>query len=372
MSPAPGQLNRRAVIAGLAAAAGAATFPTAAAGPEDRARFLSRGFNLPGWVDTADGIAPSPAVLEALALAGFGAVRLPVNGDRLALGDAADRTTALSQIEAAVKLLNDSGFAVMLDLHSSEGIGSLLESDPVRGEDAAVAAWEAMAPIAAGYAPEAVFPELLNEPPLERRRWMRLRDRLAETVRKHCPDHTLIWGASRVQGIWETTDLPALPDENAIVAVHYYWPMGFTHQCQSWGDSPLARLKALPFPATRKDDAVVALRASLEASGDTDALALLAEEFSTPWATKRIAAEFADLKRYATKTKTPVVINEFGVLNFCVDAQSRTTWVRAVRKEAEKAGFGWTYWELDQGFGFIADRTSVDGFDDTMMAALLA
>jgi endoglucanase len=46
--------------------------------------------------------------------------------------------------------------------------------------------------------------------------------------------------------------------------------------------------------------------------------------------------------------------------------------VRAVREEAERAGFGWTYWELDQGFGFIADRTSVDGFDDAMMAALFA
>jgi endoglucanase len=31
----------------------------------------------------------------------------------------------------------------------------------------------------------------------------------------------------------------------------------------------------------------------------------------------------------------------------------------------------WTYWELDQGFGFIKSRRSVEGFDGSMIAALL-
>jgi endoglucanase len=65
------------------------------------------------------------------------------------------------------------------------------------------------------------------------------------------------------------------------------------------------------------------------------------------------------------------MLNEFGVLNFCVDAQSRAAWVRAVREAAEANHIGWTYWELDQGFGFIKSRLSTEGFDAAMMAALL-
>jgi endoglucanase len=66
------------------------------------------------------------------------------------------------------------------------------------------------------------------------------------------------------------------------------------------------------------------------------------------------------------------MLNEFGVLNFCVDAASRTTWVRAVREAAERNAVGWTYWEADQGFGFISSRTAGGVVDQPMVEALLA
>jgi endoglucanase len=65
------------------------------------------------------------------------------------------------------------------------------------------------------------------------------------------------------------------------------------------------------------------------------------------------------------------MLNEFGVLNFCVDATSRANWVRAVRKAAERNTVGWTYWEADQGFGFISDRTASASVEQTMIEALL-
>jgi endoglucanase len=68
----------------------------------------------------------------------------------------------------------------------------------------------------------------------------------------------------------------------------------------------------------------------------------------------------------------PVMLNEFGVLNFCVDAESRARWIRAVRKAAEVNRIGWAYWELDQGFGIIGSRQSTEGFDRSMIAALLS
>jgi endoglucanase len=64
------------------------------------------------------------------------------------------------------------------------------------------------------------------------------------------------------------------------------------------------------------------------------------------------------------------MLNEFGVLDFCVDAASRQAWTRAVRRAAEAHGISWAWWELDQGFGLIADRTRIEGFDEAMLAAL--
>ena len=367
-------LNRRAVLAGIGAlAAGAVTTRSSGATSTTPALArLARGFNIPDWLEREGGLAPAPVVLTGLRAAGFTAVRLPVNGDRFAFGDATSRATATNEVEAALSLLLDHDFAVMLDLHTSPELSSLIESDPAAGADAAVAAWEQLAPIATGYGTDQVFPELLNEPPLERRNWVKLRDRLAKAVRHACPDHTTIWGAARVQGIWETLEQPALDDANAIAAVHYYWPMGFTHQCQNWSESPLERLAWLPFPAERDDPAVEARRALLEADDDREALAVLDEEFSSPWGREQIERDFADLARWSEATGTPAIVNEFGVLNFCVDPKSRATWTRAVRETAEAHGFGWTHWDLDQGFGFLASRLQAAGFDDAMLEALLA
>lgn len=363
-------LTRRSVMTGLAGAALLAFAGPARANTRRHAA-LARGFNLPDWVNVGEAGAPSAAVLDKLQAMGFGAVRLPIDADEFGLGNAATVRAAGARLEAVLTELTSRGIAVIADLHSSPRIGDLLAHVPDDGDRAVVRAWENLRPIIAGFSPKLVFPELFNEPPMEAERWLPLRDRLAETVRHACPDHTLIWGASRYQGIWETVAQPALPDPNAIAAVHYYTPMGFTHQCMSWGNSPLERIGDLPFPATREIPEVRALEHKLSAAGDSEALQVLVEEFAEPWFASRIEADFADLARWSSEQNCPVLLNEFGVLDFCVDPASRARWVRAVREAAEATCVGWTYWELDQGFGFIADRRSTEGFDMTLIEALL-
>jgi endoglucanase len=146
--------------------------------------------------------------------------------------------------------------------------------------------------------------------------------------------------------------------------------MAFTHQCENWDNSPLGRVSDLPFPATIDSPAVAKLRDSLATAGDDEGLALLKDAFSQPWNATKIADEFDRLGEWSRAQNCPVVVGEFGVLNFCVDPQSRANWVRAVRKAAEANGIGWTYWELDQGFGFIKSRLDTDGFDLSMVDAL--
>lgn len=327
----------------------------------------SRGFNLPGWLDRSDGSEPSEAVLEKLRHLGFETVRLPVNGDLIAGGDA----PALRRIRDGVTELVQHGFAVIVDMHPSENLHAALRLDFDAGAERASQAWTALRTVVADLPAASVYPELLNEPPMESEAWLGLRDRLAEIVRSGCPQHTLVWGPSPSQGIWEIGQTPPLADDNQIAAIHFYAPTAFTHQCETWDASPLARISNLPFPATKETPAVQERIRALRASGDKQASALIEEQLSTPWSEAAVASEFTRLKHWSETHECPVLMNEFGVLNFCVDAESRAAWTSAVRRAAEAHQVGWVYWELDQGFGFIKNRRSTDGFDPMMTAALL-
>ena len=356
----PALINRRGATALLLGVAATLALPATAAAPR---KLPSRGFNLPDWLAPVPRI-PSGAVLDKLRATGFETIRLPVDPDFVMSPGFAEA------FAAALDATTSRGFNAIIDLHPGASLD--FEGDAANAADRVAAAWDILAPLFANTPADLVYPELLNEPPMAPARWTSLRDRLAGIVRSHCPDHTLIWGPARVQGIWELSDSPPLADRNSIVAVHYYTPMGFTHQCENWDDSPIGRLRNLPFPATRDDPAAVALADSLAAGDDQPALDALNTELGSPWTADRIAADFADAGRWSAAHRSPMILNEFGVLDFCVDAASRANWLRAVRQAAEANGIGWTYWEADQGFGFIADRASTDGFDQTAIGALLS
>lgn len=353
-------------MAGSSIVAALARPTSAAAQAVGRRAVPSRGFNLPGWLDRNDGIAPSEAVLEKLRRLGFETIRLPVNGDLISTGDAA----ALRRIGDGVTELVQHGFAVLVDMHPSESLHTALRLDFDAGAARVSQAWTALRTVIADLPAASVYPELLNEPPMESQAWLGLRDRLAEIVRSGCPQHTLVWGPSPSQGIWEIGETPPLADDNQIAAIHFYAPTAFTHQCETWDPSPLARISNLPFPATKETPRVRERVQALRAAGDEQAAALIEEQLSTPWTDAAIASEFTRLKHWSESHDCPVILNEFGVLNFCVDAESRTSWIRSVRKAAEANQIGWVHWEFDQGFGFIRSRLSTEGFDTPMIAAL--
>lgn len=338
-----------------------------ASGGEDRRAVPSRGFNLPSWLDRKDGIAPAEAVLAKLRRIGFETTRVPVNGD-LILSDEKD---TLARIHDGVRKLTGQGFAVLVDMHPSGDLHAAFRRDPASAAERVVRAWTALRVLIADLPADSVYPELLNEPPMSQAVWLPLRDRLAGIVAAKCPLHTLVWGPARFQGIWEINSAPPLTIDRQIAAIHYYSPMAFTHQCENWDRSPLSRISNLPFPATRDMPSVRALVEKLRTGGDEEAAHLVEEELSAPWTAGRIAADFSGVAEWAAAHHCPIILDEFGVLDFCVDAKSRAAWVRAVREAAEANHMGWAYWELDQGFGFIHSRLSTDGFDRSMIDALL-
>lgn len=327
----------------------------------------TRGFSLPRWVDRPDGVAPSQAVLERLREAGFETARLPINPDLVG----APSVGVLSAIEQAANTLLGAGFSVLIDMHPSGDLVSTFASDPDGAARRLAVAWTHVRDVIAVLPADRVYAELLNEPPMEQSAWLTLRDDLAGSIRSTCPGHTLVWGPARHQGIWELAAAPPLDDHNAIAAVHYYTPMGFTHQCETWDASPLARLAHLPFPARKDSAPVSALRAKLQGAGDDAGVTFLDGEFAHDWTVARIRADFATAADWSKANRCPLLLGEFGVLDFCVDAGSRARWVEAVREAAEANGMGWNYWEVDAGFGFIADRQSTTGFSSSMITALV-
>lgn len=359
-------LDRRQVLSALVSMATTAALTPVRAATTSRPAASMRGVNIQSWFDQPEGAAPSDRVLERLAELGLTTLRIPIDGELLG------ETAMLGRIDAALNRLTRFGLTAILDMHPGERLHALLTEDPATGARSVMDAWEALSRVAAEHAPTDVYLELLNEPPLDAGDWLPLRDCLAEVVRRNAPHHPIVWGAARYQGIWETLEQPPLDDANAIAAVHYYWPMGFTHQCQYWGNSPAARIGDLPFPASPDDPRVAAVRRALQQAQDTEALDTLDTEFASPWVDATILADFAGLEAWSVGNGIPVILNEFGVLNACVDATSRSHWTSSVRRAAEAHGVGWTYWELDQGFGLMADRTDADSFDETIVTALLA
>jgi len=327
----------------------------------------SRGFNLPSWLDREEGIVPDEAVLAKLHRIGFETIRVPVNADLIL----SDERNTLGRIHDGVGKLIGHGFAVLVDMHPSGNLHAAFQHDPASAGERVARAWTALRTVIADLPAGSVYPELLNEPPMTQATWLPLRDRLAEIISAKCPLHTLVWGPARFQGIWELNSAPPLAIDRQIAAIHYYSPMAFTHQCENWDRSPLSRISNLPFPATRDTPSVRALVEKLQTGGDEEAAHLVEEELSAPWTAGRIAADFSGAAQWSAAHHCSIILDEFGVLDFCVDAKSRAAWVRAVREAAEANHMGWAYWELDQGFGFIHSRSSTDGFDRSMIDALL-
>jgi endoglucanase len=281
-----------------------------------------------------------------------------------------DRAAMLGRIRSALIELLAIGYATIIDLHPAGDFGRLLRPDASAAGDRAAEAWTWLSETAADLPAGPVYAELLNEPPLEQATWLALRDRLAGIVRSRCA-HTIVWGPARYQGIWELAGAPPLADKNSLAAIHFYTPMAFTHQCENWDGGPLGKLKGLPFPATRDAPAVMKLAEELKGAGEERALDALEDAFQHPWTAASIASDFADVSEWSRKNDCPVILDEFGALGFCSDTASRANWTRAVRQAAEANGVGWAYWELDYGFGFIRDRRSTEGFDRSMIDALL-
>lgn len=182
---------------------------------------------------------------EAIAEAGFTAVRLPVrfSAHQQSVAPYTIDEAFLERVDWAVEQALSNGLAVIIDNHhwGIEG-GADFDSiftDPASQKDRLLALWDQ---VATRYAdrPAGVVFEMLNEPhdKLDAVWNEYLADTLA-VIRESNPDRAVIVGPGSYNSAFALWSLELPDDENLIVTFHDYVPFDFTHQGATWvGEVP--------------------------------------------------------------------------------------------------------------------------------------
>jgi endoglucanase len=347
-----------------AGSAGPAAAPQVAA--------LRRGINAGNALDAptegAWGVVLEPAFFDAVRAKGFDHVRVPVRFSAHAAATApyAIDETFFRRVDWALDQVLSRGMTAILDLHH---YGELMDH-PDAHAPRFVGLWKQ---IAARYRsrPSAVILELLNEPSgnLGPAPWNALLAEAIRAIRAVDPERPIIvdstfWAAAKDL---EHLVLPA-GDRHLIASFHMYQPILFTHQGMSWMPPEYATLGVV-FPGPPKTP--------LEPAPGAQQVSWVADWFrrynaqpaeTNPGGMAAIAAEFAMADAFVQKTKVPLYMGEFGAADKG-DMASRVAWTRAVRKEAERRGIGWAYW--DDGGAFKVYDAKAGSWNPDLSSALL-
>ena len=340
--------------------------------PADRIKSLARGVNLAGWMNDPRSSAPNIAVLHTLHKHGMTHIRLPIPAERVMrrFASSRDLSRQLAIIDRALTELLAIGYSVSIDLHPGDSFGNLHKDSSEQSMEAMRDAWTNLAPILRRHAPASVFAELLNEPDVDARRWQVEVEQLAGFVRELLPQTTLIVGPTNWQRADSLPDFRPLNDPNVVYAIHFYDPMVFTHQGHWDPLEPLSSIRGLPFPIQRDSAIVKEIRQQLAAEGKQRALDELDKAIDEADKGDSVGLQLEPAVAWQKRYLRPLIINEFGVLKAEAPQESRARWLRSVTGFAEQHCWGWTHWELAQGFGLIDDKTGKP--DPAVMRALFS
>ncbi|WP_407185979.1 glycoside hydrolase family 5 protein [Bradyrhizobium centrosematis] len=329
---------------------------------------LARGFNADGWIN---GELPSRELLQQLRKSGMSHVRLPVPAERVMprFAAKAERDETLRVLDKALKQLTALGYATSVDLHPGERFNRLHKDDPDAALQQMQKAWSGLAEVIRFYPADRVFAELLNEPDIDAGKWQREVETLAAVVRRLLPTTTLIVGPVNWQRADSLPSFRPLPDPEVVYAIHFYDPMVFTHQAHWDAQDPLHDIIDLPYPINAGDPKVRALRQDLQDRGATKALGMLDTAIAAAKDRPSVDRWLAPALAWQQKFARPIIVNEFGVLKAGAPRESRLRWLAEVTAYARDHCWGWTHWELAQGFGLV-DRTTGRPDPDVMRALL--
>lgn len=261
--------------------------------------------------------------LIKIAEAGFDTIRLPVRFD--AYFDTKLDPVFLARVDHVIRTALEADLQVILDLHHFKDVIEDVENHA----DKFLQIWTELSKHYRGW-PDGLMFELLNEPTrvIETKRVDQLFDSVWDVIRENHPERWIIVEGAKYSSINEIAKLK-LRDDKTIYSFHYYQPFKFTHQGASWMDKP-------PPPNNLEQKDVIRLQNKIAQSPMPDG---------------------------------PILLGEFGALH-TIEAPQRNRWITAVRKAAEKRGFGWCYWGFAAGFGLFDPQ--IESWRQDMLDALFA
>lgn len=329
--------------------------------------------------------------LEALRMAGFDFVRIPVDPAPLLSERAANLRDALLQsILDGVRLVNQAGLKAIVDMHlipsgGNAGTGSFeTAGDPVLF-DRYVSVVRRMAETLSGEDPAMTALELMNEPVAGcdggEVRWDAMQKRLHATARAAAPHLTLVLTG----GCWSDAESLAAIDPNAYAdgnilwTFHSYRPFLLTHQGAEWAGDFIRHVTGIPYPpfgenAPARDaalaraverirnDAPLFRRAGMiaylhEQAAEIDTESELQAEMASP---------FETVSRWAARhgvAQGDILLGEFGMIRQeygspdIMQPRWRASYIADMVALAEGYGFSWAIWGYGGAFGVV------DAFD---------
>jgi aryl-phospho-beta-D-glucosidase BglC (GH1 family) len=342
--------------------------------PASRLAHLQRGVNLSAWfaqVYDPKGYTKehfeswiTPGDIALIKSAGFDHVRLSVNPQPIM--DAQNHGQGdqyLGYLDAALKMILNSGLAVELDMHpDSEFKQHLNENEFV---ERFVDFWRTLAKRYSSYDDERVFFEILNEPEmLDPYRWYGVESKVAGAIRQMAPENTILAAGASWDNDNDLLFLEPIRDPNVIYVFHFYEPHIFTHQGATWGAFYWHWLRDLHYPSDPKNAETVAA-AVPDAVHRLDVIRYGQDH----WDASRIEAEINQVSDWGKQNGVPVVCNEFGVYRHA-QPQDRNAWLRDTRTSLERHHIGWAMWDYSENFGVAIKKDGKAILDPETMNAL--
>ena len=396
----------------------AAAFALMAVHAADAATFKpKRGISLDIWTtwpqedvwDQESAVLPFPewrktmgaAELKTLKDTGFDFIRIPLDpAIFFSEKSAAFHDRLYDEVLSSVKMVEDVGLKVIVDLHWLPGGGNRsIGTDQVLRNDALFENYLAFARrIAKSIAhenPENVALEVFNEPTNDcdsdgTSDWpAKLKQAFAAT-RASAPDLTLIlsgacWGGA--EGLAKI-DPKEFPDDNLIWSFHSYDPFIITHQGASWTGDFMPYVYGLPFPLydTPKpelDKILDTIRERIKKDAPQDKvsghLAYLDEQIALITTKKGQEAEmerpFGIVSDWATKYNidpATIMLGEFGIIRqeyqnpVIIPGPVRAAFYKEQMERAERHGFAWALWSYGGPFGVVEEFEARKSETDVM------